>query len=555
MWQYELITKTFVPGVLPSNGEAITACYDRLSQDDENEGDSTSVLNQRDFLLKYGTENNHRNLRFFSDDGYTGTNFERPGFKEMMELVEQGRVKTIIVKDHSRLGRNRLVVGALMERFTEDYGVRYIAVTDGIDSDRGLDDMVAFRELFNEFFPKDTSKKIRAVFNNKGNSGKRLCFQVPYGYMGDNTKWEIDPETAPVVRQIFALCINGLGPMQIAKRLRAEKVLTPTMYRISKGIATQRGSKADPYEWTASSIAKILERMEYLGCTVNFKTHKKSYKLKKTLYNPPEQWKIFHDTHPAIIDRDVWTRVQELRQNKRRPTKTGKHSMFSGLVYCADCGSKLHYRTQVGYEERQNHFRCANYKSNTGTCSAHFIREVVLHDLVLEHLRQTVQYVRDNEAAFVRAVIDRSAEEQRRELAQEQKELAQAERRLVELDGLFQRVYEDNVSGKLNDERFSKLSASYEAEQRTLTARVGELRANLAKGQEQAVNVARFLALVKKHTEVEELTPAMLNEFVERINVHAPDKSSGHRVQEVEIVYNCVGAVEIPQDIENSKTA
>ena len=547
MWQFDKYSNTFIPGVLPVDNGKITACYTRLSQEDEGTGDSDSILNQRALLLKYCADHQLENARFFSDDGWSGTNFDRPGFTELMELVERGQVQTIIVKDHSRLGRNRLVVGALMERFTEDYGVRYIAVTDGIDSDKGLDDMVAVRELFNEFYPRDTSKKIRAVFASKGNSGQRLCTQVPYGYKGDKHRWDVDEEAAQVVREIFSLCIDGLGPMQIAKRLRAAQVLTPTAYKLEKGLNVPNHSRENPYEWDSKLVAKILERMEYTGCTVNFKGYKKSYKSKKRVQNPPDKWKVFPDTHPAIIDRETWERVQELRKNKRRRTKTGKQSMFSGLVYCADCGAKLHYCTTASFEDRQNHFRCANYKSNTGTCSAHFIREVVLSDIVLEHLRQTVQYVQAHEAEFVQAVMDQSMADQKREVAQKRRELTQAERRVSELDTLFQRLYEDNVSGKLSDERFSKLSKSYEDEQRTMTERAKALHAELDKEQTQAVNVAQFIALVKKYSEIDTLTPAIVNEFIERINVHAPDKSSGHRSQQVDIIYNFIGILPNPQ--------
>lgn len=553
MWQFDKISNTFILGALPANGSQITTCYDRLSQEDELEGDSGSVVNQRDFLLKYCTDYHFPNPRFFSDDGYTGTNFDRPGFREMMDLVEQGKVSTIIVKNHSRLGRNRLVVGALMERFTDEYGVRYIAVTDGIDSDKGLDDMVAVRELFNEFFPRDTSKKIRAVFTSKGNSGQRLCTQVPYGYMGNKYGWEIDPDTAPVVREIFALCIAGKGPMQIAKHLTSHKILTPIAYRISQGKQVPHDAPPDPCKWSTNSVVKILERMEYTGCTVNFKTRKKSYKSKKTLYLPQEERKIFPDTHPAIIDRETFDRVQELRQHKRRPTKTGKQGLFSGLLHCADCGAKLYFCTTNSFTPNQEHYVCSNYKSNTGTCSAHFIRELVLHDLVLDHLRQTIRFVSCYEADFVQAIMDKSQEDQKKELARQRRELAQAERRIAELDTLFQRIYEDNISGKLTDERFSKLSTAYEDEQRTLSARVKVLSATLEQEQEQAVNVAQFIALVKKHTEIQELTPSIVNEFIDSIIVYAPDKSSGHRTQEIRIKYNLVGV--LPVLLAKSKTA
>lgn len=542
MWQYEKFSHTFVPGQLPSDGSKITACYTRLSQEDEQDGDSGSILNQRDFLLKYCVDQHLSNVFFFSDDGYSGVSFDRPGFKELMDLMDQGRVKSIIVKDHSRLGRNRLAVGLLMERF-EDCGVRYIAVADGIDSEKGLDDMVAVRELFNEFYPRDTSKKIRAVFNNKGNSGQRLCTQVPYGYTGDKYGWEVDDEAAQVVREIFRLFMNGLGPMQIAKRLKAAQVLTPTAYKLQKGFPVTNHPRENPFDWDSRLVAKILDRMEYLGCTVNFKGYKKSYKSKKRIQNPPDKWKIFEDTHPAIIDRETWERVQELRKNKRRPTKTGKQSMFSGLVYCADCGAKLHYCTTVSFEDRQNHFRCSNYKSNTGTCSAHFIREMVLYDIVLADLRETIAYVRDHEQEFIQAVMNQSYAEQRKATAQKRMELAQAQRRIPELDTLFQRVYEDNISGKLSDERFSKLSKGYEDEQRKLMDRVKVLQAELDKAQDKAANVERFVALVRKYTELEELTPQIVNEFIQRIIVYAPDKSSGKRTQKVKIIYNLIGEV------------
>ena len=553
MWQFDRFSNTFIPGTLPADGK-ITACYIRLSQEDEQEGESGSVLNQRDFLLKYCTDNRFQNIRFFSDDGYTGVNFDRPGFAEMMEFVEQGRVSTIIVKDHSRLGRNRLIVGALMERFTEDYNVRYIAVTDGIDSNKGFDDMVAVRELFNEFYPRDISKKIRAVVANKGNSGQRLCTQIPYGYVGDKNGWEIDPIAADVVQRIFNLCISGFGPTQIAKQLRAEQVLTPTAYYISIGRNTPHHAPADPYKWDTGTIVAILQHKEYTGCIVNFKATKKSYKSKKIVPIPIEQRKEFLDTHPAIVDLETWERVQELRKNKRRRGKSGNQGLFSGLVYCADCGEKLYFNTcDKLVNNGQEHYTCSNYKSNTGTCSAHFIREAALYAVVLEHLRETVWLVRTHENAFVQAIMDKSLTDQKKEVAQKRRELAQAERRIADLDTLFQRIYEDNVRGKLSDERFTKLSRSYEDEQRTLTERAAILHAELDKEQAQAVNVAQFIALVKKHTEIDTLTPALVNEFVSRIVVYAPDKSNGKRTQRVDIQYNFVG--EIPVSLAKLKTA
>ena len=551
MWQFDRVTNCFISGTLPSSGAKITACYERLSQEDALDGDSGSILNQRAFLLKYCTDNRFPHPRFFSDDGYTGTNFDRPGFREMMELVSSGHVGTIIVKDHSRLGRNRLAVGALMEQFTDDYGVRYIAVTDNIDSDRGLDDMVAIREWFNEFYPRDTSKKVRAVFANKGNNGERLCTNVPYGYVGNKHGWEIDPETAPIVQWIYAMCMDGKGPLQIAKQLSSQKILTPNTLLFQRG--KRIAGSANPYHWSEETVSSILSRKEYTGCTVNFKMRKKSYKSKKIVRNTPEQWKEFPNTHPAIIDLETWERVQELRKNKRRPTKAERQGLFSGLLFCPDCGSKLHFATCKSFDNSQDHYRCSKYKSNTGTCTAHYIREAVLYDLVLEHLRQTICCVRTHENAFVEAMMERDMVEQSKSLAQKLNELEQAEHRFCELDTLFQRVYEDNISGKLSDERYNKLSAIYEAEQKELSEKIKILRAELDAAEEHSSNISYFIALVKQYTQVEELTPTILNQFIDRILVHAPDKSTGKRIQKVKIYYNFIG--EFPICLTKNRTA
>lgn len=553
MWQYDEKTKAFIPGKLPAGGKEISILYARLSQEDTQEGDSESITNQLDFLLRYATEHRLPNPRFFYDDGYTGTNFDRPAFQEAMDLVESGRVLNFVVKDHSRLGRNRLAVGLLMERFTEEYDVRYIAVADNIDSAKGFDDMVAFRELFNEFYPRDTSKKIRAVITSKGNSGQRLCTQVPYGYTGNKYQWNVDEDAAQVVRKIFSLCMAGLGPTQIAKRLKAEKVLTPTAHKQAQGVPNLHQPNPDPYGWSCQTVSSILERMEYLGCTVNFKTRKKSYKSKKTLYLPKDEWKIFPDTHPAIIDQETWERVQELRKNKRRPTKTGIRGLFSGLAYCADCGGKLYFCTAYSLTENQNHYVCSHYKSNTGTCSIHFIREKVLTELVLNHLRMTIGYVRKNTETFAQQMMDKTAQEHRRELARKKLECNQAEQRVKELDKLFQRIYEDNAMGKLSDRRFEQLSSAYELEQKELEQNIIQLRQDLEKGEKVVASVDEFIALAQRYTEVRELTPTILHEFVEKVVIHAPTKVNGHRLQKVQIFYNFIG--EFSAMFENSKTA
>lgn len=543
MWQYD--NNTFIPGNKPSDGSKITACYLRLSREDENDRESNSIINQRDFLLKFCLENNFPNPRFFADDGYSGVNFQRPAFQEMMSLVEQGEVSIIITKDHSRLGRNRLVVGALMERFTDEYNVRYIAVADNIDSKQGLDDMVAVRELFNEFYPRDISKKIRTVLNNKAQNGERITTRIPYGYTGNKAHWDIDEEAAAVVRQIFNWCLAGFGITQIAKKLTADAVPTPTTYALSKGRKVQERPRRNPNRWDAGTICHILACKEYTGCTINKKSYTKSYKSKKLYFNPPEKWLEFPNTQPAIIDLKTWERVQELRQNKRRVTKTGKTSIFSGLVFCADCGAKLHYCTANTFTPNQNRFTCANYKSNTGTCTAHFIREVVLYDLVLEHLRKTISFVKTYEPAFTKAVINQTMTEQKKQSAQKQADLKKSQQRIDELDKIFQRLYEDNISGRLSAERFNKLAATYEEEQRTLTEKVRLLQTELAKEQEQVVNVAQFISLVRKYTDVQELTATLVNQFIQRIVVHAPDRSSGKRTQQVDIYYNFIGQLPV----------
>ena len=350
----------------------ITALYARLSQEDALDGDSNSIVNQKKILLKYATDNGFPNPTFFIDDGVSGVTFDRPGWNEMIGLAEAGKVKTVIVKDMSRMGRDYLKVGYYTESFFAERDIRYIAINDGVDSDKGDNDFTPFRNLFNDFYARDTSKKIRAVMRAKGNAGEHLCSNPPYGYSkdpADKKKWIVDPEAAEVVERIFDLCIAGKGPMQIAKLLTADKVLTVKAYY------AKRDGKPMPdnlYQWDPKSVAGILERPEYTGCTVNFKTYSKSHKLKKRLQNAPENYRIFPDTQPAIINEKVWERVQELRANKRRPAKQAeRQGLFSGLLYCADCGSKLHFATGKNMTPEQDCYRFARYKSNTGDCTMH----------------------------------------------------------------------------------------------------------------------------------------------------------------------------------------
>lgn len=526
----------------------ITALYARLSQEDALDGDSNSIVNQKKILLKYATDNRFPNPTFFIDDGVSGVTFDRPGWNEMIRLAEAGKVKTVIVKDMSRMGRDYLKVGYYTESFFAERDIRYIAINDGVDSDKGDNEFTPFRNLFNDFYARDTSKKIRAVMKAKGNSGEHLCVNPPYGYMkdpADKKKWIVDEEAAEVVKRIFALCVSGKGPMQIAKELTADKVLTVKAYY------AKRDGKPMPdnlYRWDNKSVAGILERREYTGCTVNFKTYSKSHKLKKRLNNAPENYRIFPDTQPAIINEKVYERVQELRTNKRRPTKTGKQGMFSGLLYCADCGEKLYFCTTNSFSPRQDHYVCSNYKSNTGSCSAHFIREETLKQFVLQRIFDVTALFFDDATAFLEAMRKQRFEDAEREAKIRRREIAHAEKRIAELDRIFKRIYEDDISGAISHERFLKLSAEYEAEQKELTEKVKADREIVTTYEQDRADFDSFAAIIRKYVGIRELTPAIVNEFVKKIIVHAPDKSSGHRKQRVEIVWNFVGELEQGED-------
>ena len=541
--------------IYPDN---ITALYARLSQEDALDGESNSIANQKKILLKYATDNNFPNPTFFIDDGVSGVTFDRPGWNEMIGLAEAGKVMTVIVKDMSRMGRDYLKVGYYTESFFAERDIRYIAINDGVDSDKGDNEFTPFRNLFNDFYARDTSKKIRAVMRAKGNSGEHLCTNPPYGYKkdpDDKKKWILDEEAAEVVKRIFALCIAGKGPMQIAKLLTADRVLTVKAYY------AKRDGKPMPdnlYRWDYKSIAGILERPEYTGCTVNFKTYSKSHKLKKRLQNAPENYRIFSNTQPAIIDEKVFERVQELRANKRRPTKTGKQGLFSGLLYCADCGEKLYFCTTNSFSPKQDHYVCSNYKSNTGTCSAHYIREETLKLFVLQRIFAVTAMFFDDIQNFQKAVYQQRFAEAEKAMKRRKKELEQARKRIAELDRIFKRIYEDDITGVISHDRFLKLSAEYEAEQKELTEFVNTEQAAVDTYEQDKTDFDSFAAVIRKYVGIRELTPAIVNEFVKKIIVYTPDKSSGHRRQKIEFVWNFIGELEQGEDeqtIERQKKA
>lgn len=536
--------------------EPWAALYCRLSRDDDNEGDSNSIAHQKQILEKYAKEHGYSNYRLYVDDGFSGTNFNRPGFQEMLADIEDGNVSMVIVKDMSRFGRNYLEVGMYTEIMFPDKDVRFVAINDGVDSDREDNDFTPFRNIINEWYAKDTSKKIRAVFRAKGMSGARLSTQVPYGYLkGEDGKLIPDEETAPVVKLIFQLAVEGNGPGKIARMLREREIVTPGTLAFQRTGRTDRYNPDHPCHWNESSVVNILEQPEYLGHTVNFKTTKKSYKSKRIIQNPVEKQAIFENTHEALVTQEIWDIVQQNRQQRRRPTKMGDMGMFSGLVYCADCGKQLHLCRTTSWERDKDNYVCGTYKRKKGECTAHYIRAVVLESLVLENLRKVIAYVRDYEDDFVAQVMHN---EQAAKLAQQagaKRQLEQQTRRIGELDTVIMRLYEDNVSGKVSDERFAKMSATYEQEQKALETSTAELRKTVEGIERQTVNIKSFLKIVRRYIEPDALTPDILHEFVEKIVVHAPDKSSGHRTQQIDIHYNFVGEIELSREIAKRETA
>ena len=533
-------------------GAPITALYCRLSRDDELQGESNSISNQKRILETYCREHNLLNWQFFVDDGWSGANFERPGFQKMLEGVESGEIKTVVTKDLSRLGRNYLQVGLYTEMVFPKKGVRYIAVNDGVDSAQGDSELSALKNLFNEWMVKDTSKKIKAVFKSKGMSGKPLTSHPPYGYiMGEDGMFAIDEETAPVVKQIYALCLAGNGPGKIARMLTEQNIPTPGTMEYQRTGNTRRYYPDYPCRWSATTVGHILERQEYIGNTVNFKTEQVSYKFKGTVYTP-EREMVFENTHPAIIDKATWERVQELRKQRKRPNRYDEVGLFSGLVFCADCGSVMYQQRYDKPNRKQDCYICGSYKKRTADCTAHFIRTDLLTEGVTANLKAITGFAAVNEERFAKLLQVQTEDGGKKKAAARKRELEAAEKRMTELKAVFKRLYEDSVSGRITDERFAELSADYEREQAELKERIAALKAEQDKAQENAANAEKFLAIVRKYTSFEELTPTLLREFVEKIVVHEAvaldgKKRGKQRTQAIEIYYSFVGKLELPQ--------
>ena len=526
--------------------------YERLSRDDNMDGESYSIGNQKKLLTKVAKEKGYTNLVHFFDDGISGVTMDRPGFADMIQQLEQGKAAAVFVKDLSRLGRNYIEVGRLTEEFFPNHDIRLVAVSDNIDTDEGENELAPIRNLFNEWYARDISKKRRISNKIKGNAGEPMG-QPPYGYIKDpeNPKrWIVDEEAAQVVRRIYRMTLEGVGTEQIAAKLEEDGVLTPRAYWQSKGI-NRPGKVKDlpPTHWNSSSVIKMLSVQEYCGDILNFKTYSKSYKNKKRLENDRENWAIFKDVHEPIIERAVFEQVQQKRgKMRKRQAKDGERSMFSGLLVCADCGSNLHFHFNQGNPEIK-YFNCSNYKGNRGTCgSTHYVRVDFLEQVVLGEIRRLTKYAGLYEDDFLKEVIGHSRQAEETERRLKEKELKSLLARDDELDGLFERIYEDNVSGKLSDDRFAKMSRRYEEEQKELSEKIKKLRSEIEKQNSRAASTDMFVSIVRKYTRARKLTPRMLNELVEKIEVYNAERIDGEWVQRLRIHYNCVGEMNIPNE-------
>ena len=499
--------------------EPWAAFYCRLSQDDGLDGESNSIQHQKQILERYAKEHGITKYKFYVDDGISGTTFNRPGFQEMLADIESGYVYLVAVKDMSRFGRDYLQVGMYTEVLFPEKDIRFVAINDGVDSEKGDNDFTPLRNLFNEWYARDE-------------------------------------ETGPVVKEIFALCLSGLGPTKIANILTARNIPTPGTINYRRYGNKQGYCPQAPCKWVYQTVSNILERVEYLGHTVNFKTTKKSYKSKKVIINGDDKRMIFKNTHPALIDQDTFDRVQIIRQGKCRHTKIGSVGLFSGLLFCADCGSKMYHHRGSGIKESYEYYTCAGYSKRVNPCTTHHISVKNLKKLVAADLRRVTHFAAEHEREFITMLVSCSMREQKRALAEMQRELENSRSRYDELDNIIQHLYEDKIKGQLTEERFSKLSAGYEAEQKGLEGTIRELSEQIAQKTDKTINIDRFMNLVKKNTSFEELTPTLLNTFIEKILVHEVEvNAEGQKRQEIEIVYNFIGSVELPEEAYQAEAA
>lgn len=533
----------------------ITALYCRLSQDDGRDGESNSISNQKAILSQYAKENGYLHPEFFVDDGISGTTFDRPGFKRMQQMAENGEIGTIIVKDLSRFGRETIEMGRLTQVVYPSLGITFIAIQENVNTITGTGlEMMPFYNIFNEWYAEQTSKKIKAVWKSKAENGERVSAAVPFGYMksSDNPKqWIVDEPAAKIVRYIFELCLAGLGPMRIARRLEDEQIICPTEHYCRKGIKASNPRPQNPYIWDQTTVRHILENRQYTGCTINFKSTFVSFKVKKKVHIPEEEWQIIPNTQEAIIDDDTFERVQELRKHRRRNTATGKMSMFSGLLYCADCGSKLYYCASKSIKDGQEFYRCSQYKENRGSCTIHFIRDSVLKKLVLDTIRKVAKYVQEFEPVFLYLFAEQNTLGREKSIRNMRQNIEKAKTRIKELDMLIERIYEDNVLGKISDERFLRMSANYESEQKELLATMESDEQTVKKAEQEKVDLKVFLDTIRKCTDLKELTPTIVNTLIKRIDVHNSVKDdNGVKHVPIDISFTAVGIINVPTEKE-----
>lgn len=541
----------------------ITALYERLSRDDEQLGDSNSIVNQKKMLETYCEQNGYTNIVHYTDDGYSGGSFDRPDWKRLIEDIEAGKVGMVITKDMSRIGRNYLEVGYYTEIYFGQKNIRFIAIANGVDSEnQGSSEFAPFLNVMNEWYLRDCSRKIRATKQVIGNSGKHISSHAPYGYKKDpedKHHWLVDEEAAEVVRRIYRLCIEGKGIQMIAKQLQADKIETPGYYQAkrSNGVYKNRLDVLDPYKWSGTMVKHILTKPDYLGYTVNFRTTSKSYKDKKSIQNPPDKWAVFEGTQEPIIDLETWQLCQKLLGTPRRCDTIEESNPFTGLVYCADCGEKMYnqrsrpFTDSIGTKHSgTDAYNCSTYKlskKNKGKgCFAHHISTNSLREIVLFTVKTVSQYAIANKDDFIARVREASAVQQDNTAKELKRKLNKDKRRYEELDVLYKRLYESYAVGKISEEKFDMLSIGYEQEQKELKISISEAENAVEQFEKDSVNIDAFLSLAAKYTDFSELTKPMINEFIDKIVVHAPDRSTGERIQEVEIYLNFVGNISIP---------
>ena len=530
--------------------EQYTALYCRLSCDDDLQGDSNSIKNQKILLKQYADEHRFKNIRYYVDDGFSGTNFDRPDFKRMLADIDDGLISTVIVKDMSRFGRDHILVGYYTKYYLPEADVRFIAIYDQVDSEINPDDDITpFKNILNEMYAKDCSKKVRAVVRAKGNAGRHIATNPPLGYRKDpenKEKWIVEEEGATIVREIFSLCVKGYGPTQIARILTERGIDTPVIHCHKHHLPVSARIKDGSEIWETRTVVGILENMAYLGHTVNFKTFKKSYKMKRRTNAPKEDWVIFENTQEPIIDQETFDTVQKIRQGRRRIADMGEPNMLSGMLFCADCGQKM-YLNRCSTDTRPEFFNCSSYrKKKKKSCSSHQIMAHTAEELIKNDLQFTIRYASENREEFYNILKNRSDAKTKRELSQSLKEVAEIEDRMKSLDKIIQSLYEDKVAGKLSEERYLKMSENYESEQAELKEKAEKLKDSIQHSKNQMDDILKFLAIVDKYSDFQELTPEILRTFIDKVLIHEKQKVDGYYRHTIEIIYNFVGALEHP---------